>query len=1041
MPRIVFKKSEHTPVDLNEAVTLGRSAKHANIVVDDNRLSRAHCRFEKREDGWAIVDLESQNGTFLNGRRVREASIKPGDMITIGTCDMLFEEAGGPGANTLMAGVKSTRGSQPLDLADESKIKPTPELQDSTRTVVAPGALVLVKGTLLDKIHPITHDPFIIGRKNDTHLCLTNDGKASGHHAHIRRDGINFVIEDLNSTNGVVINGQKIDGPVVLKAGMKVLLGQQLFKFELQGREAVSSGLTAPELAAADIQARLKPPGQAGDISDLDDPQDDGQPVTIYATADEQAAMNVEEDDKAALSQQIKFKSHSGGVFAIIEIVVVVAIAGAILFAGWTMLKDNAQSGGSGEGSYPDSRDGGLLATNPSFDEVDEGGYAKDWNYIVSGTDSFNLVEGARGGQYAMQIARFGAANQASYLVSRRTDVPASGGLKISALALNSEASSDRFGSAVISIFWYAGKRDSEPMLITPITARTNMREWTELSGSAAAPRGAKLFSVALGMCGLQGSVAFDDVNVVEDASALNWFEPQTMKAADGMSWDISALGDISLVGPGGIYLRGGRVQLYQSSQRRDPLEVLNMLIEKPSVKASDNMLYVTYKYFDPLAATNAQLALELGTRDSKVVLTATVQPAGSGSMDKAAMQVAFHTLATPNWVPSELVRFEDAKGQPRAYAAEIGVGRDARSEFAVVLSADTASGNKIIAGSGTTPSISAQRHASGRELMLQDQGTLSLVFKRGDGDDELAERVSLIAAVQPDEDQMDRVDRALSIFRDYLYNQGEVASAAAAIDAASKHYSLRLIELRDGINVPQLTRNENLYRAAMEEAITSADKLRGESSRWNTESVPMLRKSAGEEMLPRSRESVNIARNGLQELIDLATSFDDLASIARRALFGLEVEIEQRESEPFVVSARDFLESGQYVQGMVKLRAVVVNYPRCLRGIEAKERMVDVAAILLDEMDDYLKKRLSNISRDRALQVRSLLNLVQSKLLANILNEQEKQWLRESGLPPELKTNQWISREGDLLKRMNQMRLRLPADLPPEEPATPEDK
>jgi pSer/pThr/pTyr-binding forkhead associated (FHA) protein len=48
MPRIVFRNNEHPPVDLNEPLTIGRSEKHANVVVNDTRLSRAHCRFERR---------------------------------------------------------------------------------------------------------------------------------------------------------------------------------------------------------------------------------------------------------------------------------------------------------------------------------------------------------------------------------------------------------------------------------------------------------------------------------------------------------------------------------------------------------------------------------------------------------------------------------------------------------------------------------------------------------------------------------------------------------------------------------------------------------------------------------------------------------------------------------------------------------------------------------------------------------------------------------------------------------------------------------
>ena len=333
MPRIVFKKDEHPPVDLHQAVTLGRSAQHSNVVVKDNRLSRAHCRFEPREDGWAIVDLESQNGTFLNGRRVREASVKTGDVVTIGTADIIFEETGGPGGKTVMQGVHSTRGTQGLDLADDSVAEPTQEKQDSTRTVVAPAALVLTKGTLQDKIHPIAHDVFTFGRKHDNHLCLENDGKASGHHGHIKRDGLDYIIEDLGSTNGIVVNGQKIEDPVVLKNGMKVLLGQQLFRFQLQGRDPVSSGRTAPELAAADIQARLQPPGQAGESDDLDDMADidaESQPATIHATPQEQKSFN-EEDDIGALTQEIKFKSGGSTLFAIVEILVVIVVLGGVL--------------------------------------------------------------------------------------------------------------------------------------------------------------------------------------------------------------------------------------------------------------------------------------------------------------------------------------------------------------------------------------------------------------------------------------------------------------------------------------------------------------------------------------------------------------------------------------------------------------------------------------------------------------------------------------------------------------------------------------
>ena len=141
MPRLGCKKDGGQPVTLHSARIIGRSAEHANITIADNRLSRAHCRCEPREDGWGVVDLGSQNGTFLNGRRVREAMLRVGDIVTIGTCDISFEEAGGPTASSLMQGVKSQRvGSD--DFAGV-KVAETNEISDRTRTVTAPAARVL----------------------------------------------------------------------------------------------------------------------------------------------------------------------------------------------------------------------------------------------------------------------------------------------------------------------------------------------------------------------------------------------------------------------------------------------------------------------------------------------------------------------------------------------------------------------------------------------------------------------------------------------------------------------------------------------------------------------------------------------------------------------------------------------------------------------------------------------------------------------------------------------------------------------------------
>ncbi|MBA3371646.1 MAG: DUF3662 domain-containing protein [Thermoleophilaceae bacterium] len=73
-----------------ERLVLGRS-READLVVDDPNVSRRHA--ELRRDGaeWEIVDLGSTNGVKVNGRRVEQVRLEPGDGIVLGTYEMSFE--------------------------------------------------------------------------------------------------------------------------------------------------------------------------------------------------------------------------------------------------------------------------------------------------------------------------------------------------------------------------------------------------------------------------------------------------------------------------------------------------------------------------------------------------------------------------------------------------------------------------------------------------------------------------------------------------------------------------------------------------------------------------------------------------------------------------------------------------------------------------------------------------------------------------------------------------------------------------------------
>ena len=77
-------------------LTVGRDAAN-DISVKDGSLSRRHCRVERRGGEFFVRDLESSNGTFVNGLPVKEKPLEHGDQIAAGNSRFIFMlEEGAP---------------------------------------------------------------------------------------------------------------------------------------------------------------------------------------------------------------------------------------------------------------------------------------------------------------------------------------------------------------------------------------------------------------------------------------------------------------------------------------------------------------------------------------------------------------------------------------------------------------------------------------------------------------------------------------------------------------------------------------------------------------------------------------------------------------------------------------------------------------------------------------------------------------------------------------------------------------------------------
>jgi len=82
--------------------TLGRAVR-ADFIVDAPMVSRLHCRLTALPTGQLEVeDLQSTNGTYVNGKRVAKATLLPGDALRVGRVELVLVHASPHQVDTTM---------------------------------------------------------------------------------------------------------------------------------------------------------------------------------------------------------------------------------------------------------------------------------------------------------------------------------------------------------------------------------------------------------------------------------------------------------------------------------------------------------------------------------------------------------------------------------------------------------------------------------------------------------------------------------------------------------------------------------------------------------------------------------------------------------------------------------------------------------------------------------------------------------------------------------------------------------------------------
>ncbi len=269
--------------------TIG-SGPDCDIRVAQPKVSGRHCRLAHDGQGYTLEDLGSTNGTYVNGERVvGPVVVTRNDAITLGLTTPLPWPADDSAdrvvrlrighapendfvvAEPLVAAYHAqvcwerasgrffledlgSGGGTALGSPDRQVVRSALGVGDTVYLGSYPVAAIQLLARLdpgLVPTLPLRQAEVVIGRAAGSDLILDLP-MISGRHARVFRAGDSIRIEDLGSANGTFLNGRRIDGPTIVRAGDLVGLGSYTVRLAVDRSPApVAAGVGAPISTAA----------------------------------------------------------------------------------------------------------------------------------------------------------------------------------------------------------------------------------------------------------------------------------------------------------------------------------------------------------------------------------------------------------------------------------------------------------------------------------------------------------------------------------------------------------------------------------------------------------------------------------------------------------------------------------------------------------------------------------------------------------------------------------------------------------------------
>jgi hypothetical protein len=158
--------------------------------------------------------------------------------------------------------MNETRADMEPVEAGTMAMSPLPATKTSPASSQDSARLRVDQGSVDDQFIGLDRPLTVIGRRQGSDVVI-HDTNVSRMHAQIKRDGDRLVIEDTNSSNGTVVNDERIERPCELRSGDVIRIGDAVFVLEMD-----EADLDAPEgtTMAIDLESPMTSLGPAPEL-------------------------------------------------------------------------------------------------------------------------------------------------------------------------------------------------------------------------------------------------------------------------------------------------------------------------------------------------------------------------------------------------------------------------------------------------------------------------------------------------------------------------------------------------------------------------------------------------------------------------------------------------------------------------------------------------------------------------------------------------------------------------------------------------------